>query len=162
VSGKRYNKRQVVPGRQGEAALARPDQHEASLLHQKIQTEFFSGPLPPPNVLARYNEVVTNGAERIMGMAERQSAHRESLESQIVAGNLANSKRGTLYGFIIAMVTIICGSVLIYTGHNDAYGLATILAPLAGLVTVFFYSAEKQKKERTEKAATLDERRRRS
>lgn len=34
--------------------------------------EAFSGPLPPPAMLAQYNDVVPNGAERIMAMAERQ------------------------------------------------------------------------------------------
>lgn len=40
----------------------------------------FRGPLPPPSVLSEYNQVVDNGAERIMKMAENQSTHRIELE----------------------------------------------------------------------------------
>jgi uncharacterized membrane protein len=36
----------------------------------------FSGPLPPPEVLAHYNEVVPGAAERILTLTEEQSAYR--------------------------------------------------------------------------------------
>ena len=39
----------------------------------------FSGPLPPPTILNKYNEIIENGAERIMKMAENQSEHRIKL-----------------------------------------------------------------------------------
>jgi uncharacterized membrane protein len=42
-----------------------------------------------------------------MAMAERQSAHRESLEAKVVAGNVASQARGALYAFIICLVTIL-------------------------------------------------------
>jgi uncharacterized membrane protein len=93
-------------------------------------------------------------------MAERQSAHRESLESKNLSENHNAERRGSLYGFIIAMTTILGGIFLIYTGKSVS-GLVTILAPLTGLVAIFFYSADKQKKERLEKATALAERRRR-
>ncbi len=155
MSGKRYRKRQIIPARQ-----AAPAADQGSGIAPRFQAEFFSGPIPPPNLLARYSEVVPNGAERILGMAERQSAHRESLESKNLSENHNAERRGSLYGFIIAMTTILGGLFLIYTGKSVS-GLVTILAPLTGLVAVFFYSADKQKKERIEKAAALAERRRR-
>ena len=43
---------------------------EQRLVQQTMQA--FSGPLPPPSMLAEYNNVVQNGAERIMVMAEKQ------------------------------------------------------------------------------------------
>lgn len=41
---------------------------------------FHSGPLPPPQQLAQYNETVPNGGERIFKVFEEQSAHRRYLE----------------------------------------------------------------------------------
>lgn len=118
----------------------------------------FSGPLPPPEVLARYNEVVPNGAERILAMAERQSAHRESLESRVVDGNLANQKSGSLRAFVLALTVILGGIYLMATGR-DGWGFAAIIASLTSLITVFAIGRSEQRKEREEKAAALAEHR---
>ena len=47
------------------------------LIHQSS----FSGPIPPPDILKGYNDVVKDGAERIIAMAEKQSNHRMILEN---------------------------------------------------------------------------------
>jgi len=38
----------------------------------------FSGPLPPPEILAKYNSVLSDAAERIISMAENQATHTDS------------------------------------------------------------------------------------
>jgi uncharacterized membrane protein len=105
-----------------------------------------------------YNDVVANGAERILAMAERQSAHRESMEAQVVKANLALQRQGSWFAFILAFLTIGGGIFLIYLG-KDGYGLAAI-APLTSLAGVFFFSKREQRKERVEKATALEARRR--
>jgi uncharacterized membrane protein len=50
----------------------------------------FSGPLPPPNLLAQYNEVLPDGANRIVTMAERQAKHRQRLETRAQAFALSS------------------------------------------------------------------------
>jgi uncharacterized membrane protein len=120
----------------------------------------FSGPLPLPSLLAKYNEVIPDGAERIMGMAERQSAHRERLEDRVVNGNVASQTRGAYLGFIIVMTAVGCGTYLIAIGKS-ATGLITILGSLGSLLSVFFAERRRQTKERTEKADSLQARRNR-
>jgi uncharacterized membrane protein len=85
---------------------------ERELLIQASSSSF-SGPIPPPELLERYNDVIPNGAERIMVMAERQSAHREALEARVINGNVANQTRGSIFGFILSLVAIVGGFVLI-------------------------------------------------
>ncbi len=123
------------------------------------QSVSFSGPLPPPGLLAKYNEVIPNGAERIMAMAERQSAHREALEARVVAGNVASQARGSHYAFIICLITIVGGFVLIGMG-KDIYGISAVIGSLAALAGVFVIAKKEQKKERVEKSAALNNRRR--
>jgi len=125
----------------------------------EINLASFSGPLPPPAQLFQYNEAIPNGAERIMAMAERQSAHRERLETRVVNGNVANQTRGSYFAFIIMLVAILCGSYLIHEGRNAA-GLTSIVVAVGGMVGVFFYSKIEQKKEREDKASDLSARRR--
>ncbi len=155
MSNKLSKNRQPVPSRQLGALSAKPSTDAA--MQARVQAEFFSGPLPPPSLLARYNDIIPSGAERILTMAERQSAHRENLEAQVVAGNLASQRRGSQYAFILALVAIGGGILLIHEGKS-ASGLATVISALAGPVSIFFYSQHKQSKERAEKADALAER----
>jgi uncharacterized membrane protein len=64
------------------------DKRQSQLSTQRVSATIsaFQGPLPPPDVLERYNLVVPNGAERIMAMAESQVHHRQKLESIVVSG----------------------------------------------------------------------------
>lgn len=127
----------------------------ATLTHQSVS---FSGPLPHPALLAKYNEVIPNGAERIMAMAERQGAHRESLEARVVAGNVASQARGSIFAFIICLVALVGGFTLIAVGKS-ADGLASIISSLAALAGVFVYGKYQQRKERLDKADALANRR---
>ena len=91
-------------------------------------------------------------------MAEKQSAHRESLEAKVVAGNVASQARGSHYAFIICLVTIIGGFVLIGMGKN-IYGISAVIGSLATLAAVFVVAKRDQRKERVEKSTALAERR---
>lgn len=50
-------------------------------------SRFFSGPLPPPEVLAGYNDAFQGAAERIVTMAESQLKHRQEMERAVVESN---------------------------------------------------------------------------
>ena len=93
-------------------------------------------------------------------MAEKQSAHREYLETRVIDGNVANQTRGSYFAFIISLVAIVGGFVLIEQGKSGA-GLAAIITSLSGLVAVFFYSKHSQKQERIEKSVALQSRKNR-
>jgi uncharacterized membrane protein len=103
--------------------------------------------------------VIPNGAERIMAMAERQGAHRESLEAKVVEGNVASQARGSHYAFIICLITIVGGFVLIGMGKN-IYGVSAVIGSLATLAGVFVIAKREQGKERVEKSVALEKRRR--
>ena len=45
----------------------------------------WAGPIPPPELLAEYDQVIPNGAERILSMAEKQSDHRMRMEAAEVS-----------------------------------------------------------------------------
>src|SRR5438034_5455816 len=54
----------------------------------------FSGPLPPPDALAKFEQVLPGLADRIMKMAEKQSAHRQSIERNVIEGDTRRSWMG--------------------------------------------------------------------
>jgi uncharacterized membrane protein len=106
----------------------------------------FAGPLPPPEVLERYNQILTGAAERIIAMAESQSSHRRELEKKVVNGNVFSQNAGMFLGFIIAMTAIIGGIWLASKGMTTQ-GLAAILAAIAAPAGVFVYAKHQQRDE---------------
>jgi uncharacterized membrane protein len=130
---------------------------QRELLVQTMSSSF-SGPIPPPALLEKYNQIIPNGAERILAMAEKQSAHREYLEKRVVDGNVSNQTRGSYFAFVISLTAILGGVWLISHGKSPE-GLASIITSLVGLAGVFFYSKHQQKKEREQKSANLQARR---
>ncbi len=106
----------------------------------------FSGPLPPPSVLKEYNNVLENGAERIMKMAEMQSSHRIDLEKLAIGEELKQSRNGQVYGFILAIIGMGIALAMAVLEHETVagiFGTTTII----GLVTVFVLGKKRQNKE---------------
>ncbi len=122
-------------------------QNQKSKLLATQQT--YSGPLPSPEAPAKYDQIIQGAAERILKMAEEQSAHRRSLESTVIRGNDKRANLGQIFGFLIGITGIVGGSFLSYLGK--AAGFGTILLTLASLVGVYIYGKKKQESELKEK-----------
>jgi len=106
----------------------------------------FSGPLPPPAILEHYDQIQPGAANRIICMAEEQSAHRRAIEKLIVQAEASSQRLGPILGFIIAMTVIIGGMWLIANGREIG-GLVAVLTALGALVGVFVYGKYQQQKE---------------
>ena len=117
----------------------------------------YTGPLPPPGMLVQYNEAVPGAAERILAMAERQSAHHVAMETIVVAASAQSQTRGSWFAFIISMTAIGGGIYLIKLGKS-AEGLSAIISSLAALSAVFVYGKKKETKELNEKSQALAKR----
>jgi uncharacterized membrane protein len=114
------------------------------------QSQTFSGPLPPPEVLRKFDEVVPGAAERIIKMAEEQSAHRKDLERKVIDSDVSRSKWGQLLGFVIAIAGLVAATLISIYGNAIAGGVLGV-GTLASLVGVFMYGATTRSKERVEK-----------
>jgi len=125
---------------------------EQRVVQATIQS--FSGPLPPPEVLVRYNDAVPDGAKRLMDAAERQSTHRQTLEARVIGANIFDQRLGVILGFILAMSVAAGGFYLIHAGHN-AGGIAAVITSIGGPSGVFIWGRRKQAKERDEKASSF-------
>ncbi|HEX3718609.1 MAG TPA: DUF2335 domain-containing protein [Verrucomicrobiae bacterium] len=56
------------------------------------------GPLPPPSYLAKYNEIIPQGADRITKQAEAQSAHRIEIEKRLLQTKVRENQWGNGLG----------------------------------------------------------------
>lgn len=125
-------------------------QTELALEVGAIIEQHYSGPLPPPQALERYNDIIPNGADRIMVMAEKQGAHRQELEKKALGTDSRNSFLGICSAFIIGMSTIIVGGIVILYDHEWSGGFLGF-AGLFGLVYVFIYGTKQRRAERETK-----------
>jgi len=114
----------------------------------------FSGPLPPPEALERYNQILPGLPERIIAIAESQHSHRQELDTHVIHSNVSAQRMGTVLGFVVAMTVIVGGVFLVYEGKSGE-GLAAIITALASLVGVFLYSKREQQKDLKEKTQAL-------
>jgi len=125
-----------------------------ALLTIKHQSSSFSGPLPPPEMLKEYNEVLPGMANRILAMAENQSVHRLEIEKKGVANEITLSQRGQWCAFAFAILALISGTVLVAMGHAAAGGVITGV-PFASIVSAFLYSTYQKRKERADRAKVM-------
>lgn len=117
----------------------------------------FSGPIPPPNLLREYDEIVPGTAARIVAMAEAQSRHRIDLEKRVVHSDIRKSYYGLVFAFVICIAFLACGTFLVLNGH-DVAGATIATSSLVGLAGTFIYGTHARKQERAEKLEQLKRR----
>ena len=110
---------------QGTTAAARKDAHQVVVSQQN-----FSGPLPPPELLREYQEIMPNLPEIIVQRMMDEMKHRQDMERRHLAmcegwatGDLQLQRRGQLFGFVLGFVGIAGG-----------LGVAAFVSPAGGAV----------------------------
>jgi uncharacterized membrane protein len=111
-----------------------------------------SGPLPDPDTLAQYSEIIPNGAERIMLMAEKQLDHRIKMENKVVSGQLFQSNLGQILAFLIGLAALVSATYVIISGH-EWKGVVLGVGGLTSLVTAFIKGKAQQTKDLENKSS---------
>lgn len=117
-----------------------------------IRSEVFSGPIPPPEALARYEEIQSGAADRIIKMAEKQQDHRMSLEKKAIGGQIDQSKRGQIFGFVAILLCI--GVAIFFAASFDMTTFAASFLSITMVVLVGLFVTGKNiiKKDLKEKS----------
>jgi len=113
---------------------------------QMSQSMTFQGPIPPPEILRQYNDIIPDGADRILKMAEAQSAHRIELEAIVIKGDDRRADRGLTTGFTVCVLVLVLSFIIVMYGH-DAAGTVLGTLDIASLVGIFVYGRRVKKKE---------------
>lgn len=147
---KKHNRDKQQPSSQ----LVKPDQL-AQFIRAEVRAELsFSGPLPPPSILAQYNDAVPDGAERIMVMAELQNKHRMSLETRVIDADIRRANWGLAAGFVVAIVGLVVAYLMVDRGHTVA-GMTVGSLDLVSLVGAFIYGTVSRRGERQQRSKSL-------
>lgn len=109
------------------------DYQENSLLQV---SELFSGPLPHPEILKNYEKVLKGSANRIISMAENEAAHRHELENRLSKSESRDSLLGIIFALIIAVVIMLCGTIIAVKVPSIAGVIAGTVLDLAGIGSI--------------------------
>jgi uncharacterized membrane protein len=104
-----------------------------------IEAREFSGPLPPPEMLAEYERALPGCAERIVKMVETEGDHRRECETRIVRADIRLSHIGQVMALVIALSALALAGLLLYDNKKIG-GLASLIIGLGTLAGVFFYA----------------------
>lgn len=123
-----------------------------------------SGPLPAPEDLARYDQLLPGTAERIIAMAELEQNHRVSMErdameadhihrNEVMTAQQKNARSvfrsdmvGQLLGGAIALGCVAGAIVSVLQGAHPTVAIAFVSLPVVGIIKAvrnFFPSKEK-------------------
>ena len=98
----------------------------------------YQGPLPPPQLLAAYNETIENGAERVMAMIESEQKHIQSQEKTMLNGQLRIITRGQRYALWISLVAL--GAAAYTSQFSVALASVMVTASVGTLAVAFIRS----------------------
>jgi|GEM_PF-4638317 len=94
---------------------------------KREECHIFQGPMPSPEALKSYCEIVPDFGERSLCLLERESEHVQKiemrkidLEEKEVVARIRLADRGQIFGFVVCMVGLIAGAVLLGLGHDTA------------------------------------------
>lgn len=117
---------------------------------QVLKMEQWSGPLPPPEVLMRFEEVCPGTAKKIVRTFESQAHHRMSLEKKVITSDARNETLGVVFAFLIVSMVLGLAVYAMYLGR-DLTALVALLSVLVSLIGIFVYGKRVNKQERLEK-----------
>ncbi|WP_419165864.1 DUF2335 domain-containing protein [Candidatus Palauibacter sp.] len=103
------------PGDQPVRSRAR--HHEPLIAGSRTVT--ITGPIPPPQLLCQYEELLPGSADRIIRMAEKATDHEMETGKRVVEGVLAERRRGQLSGTLVVFAVLVCSGWALYLGHED-------------------------------------------
>ncbi len=134
--------------------MSKNNKHPQHNVLVQQQLSVSSGPIPSPEVLAKYEAINPGIVDVIINTYQAQVAHRIEIEKSVIESQNKLSHKGQNYAFLISVIAIICGTFLILNGKN-IFGIISIVSALAGLTSAFIYGKYSDKQERIEKYKSI-------
>ena len=133
-----------------EAEVLEPDERELvqrvegnRKVQRFIQRKLFKGPMPPPEDLAHYDEIVPGSGERILVMAETEQKSRiehnkreQDIKRDYLREEMKIKSRGQVFALAVTILFFILSLTLIL---KDQFGLGAVMmgVTLSAIVAIF-------------------------
>lgn len=112
-----------------------------------FKIEGYAGPVPSPQMLREYDDIVPGLADRLISVFEQQAKHRMGLEDKVVQDNSHRANLGLWFGFILGAMAIL-SAVGLSIAHLQVAGGILGGTGMVSLAAVFVYGSQQRKSER--------------
>lgn len=123
------NKKKSVSRGHKPANTTNPNAGNQSAGH--VITASWTGPLPPPQALQQFDNIIPGGAERILAMAEQQQSARILYEQTVLNASVKEASRGQWLGSLISLSSVFGAIALAIIGIFSKAPSAFYAVPLA-------------------------------
>jgi uncharacterized membrane protein len=107
----------------------------SAIMHQMLMS---SSPMPPPEDLQAYNQIVPGAAERILVIFENQVRHRQELEKRALNAEIHLAFWGQRFAFFVACGGLILSGAFGLRGREGS-AVATFITSIVALAGLFIY-----------------------
>jgi uncharacterized membrane protein len=136
-------------------ADAANDENRAAVVKVTQQiSNFHSGPLPDPESLRVYAELIPNGADRIMNLVESEARYRCVEEQKQFAHEARQTIRGQWMAFALTLLFAAVGTYLGLAGHDWLAG--TVFTTTIGAVVAIFVVGDRSQARDDRRARARD------
>ena len=118
---------------------------------QTFQIAQINLPLPPPEMLANYEQTQPGLINKIIQMTEAESDHRRNLENKKIQAEIKNLQRGDIlismaqiFAFVICMTLIIGGCLTAIHGAQVA-GTLIGVSGIVGIIKAYIENSKREK-----------------
>ncbi|MCM1065238.1 MAG: DUF2335 domain-containing protein [Eubacterium sp.] len=116
----------------------------------KVIEREFHGPIPSPDIMSGYEDIMPGATDRIIAMAEKQSGHRQSMEAIQVRAESRDSLLGVIFAFMLGMGCLAACVIMVINVPNAAGAICGSVLGVTGIsaiITAFLQNTRKQNKE---------------
>ncbi len=107
-----------------------------------VEFTSYSGPIPPPDLLQRFDEVYPGAAKQILDDFVQESTHRRAMERKVVSAESFKEVFGAVFGGLVGLTGVGGGLWLAHEGRSTG-GLGAVFATLASLVGIYWYQTRR-------------------
>lgn len=116
---------------------------------QAIKEEF-SGPIPHPDIIEKYEQILPGAADRIISMAEKQASHRQDMEKAMIKSEARDGLLGVIFAFLLGVGCLIACVVVVCLVPKSAGAIASAFLGVTGIgsITTSFIKSTRSVKQK--------------
>jgi uncharacterized membrane protein len=127
---------------QEDSELSRTSEEQRTPRINAVAVTSYSGPLPPPEVLARFDAIYPGSAKLIIDDFLHESAQRREAERTALPSVLFRQTLGAVTASFLGILGLGGGIWLSHEGRSLG-GLSSVLGTLGTLLAIFLYQNKK-------------------
>lgn len=124
--------REAIERAVADAIPARDTRRVVDRLETILVSEHHSGPLPHPSHLRDYADLIPDGPDRIMRMAERNLDHNIDLQDRALRAEIVDRRLGLALGWLSLVILVLGAVASVYLDAHPTVPIAFLGASALG------------------------------